>query len=490
MTCVQCQAQPAADAPPACGCLCGAPETQVAMRRLEADLSRREMLGGVAASLGAFAGAGLAPNGVRAGGGRDGARPLLLTNLRLFNGRDLAVTEDNEILIEGGRIAALPPRGQGPEAAERIDCGGRSVIPGLIDSHWHATLASVAMTTALTADPGYIHLVAAREAGATLRRGFTTVRDTGGPAFALKRAIDEGVVEGPRIFPAGAMISQTSGHGDFRMPHEISRAPSDAPSHPERMGVSAIADGADAVLQRVREQLAKGASQIKMMAGGGVSSLYDPLDVTQYLERELRAGVEAAADWGTYVCVHVYTAEGIKRAIRAGVRCIEHGQLTDEEAVRMMAGEGVWWSLQPFLSDEDANPKDHPAQREKQARVSRGTEQAYEWAEKHGVRQAWGTDVLLNPAGAASQGRQLAKITRFRDPLTALRQATGEAGELLAMSGARAPYDAPLGVLEPGAAADLLVVDGAPERDLSFLSEPETTLRLILARGEIARNTL
>lgn len=469
------------------GCRCGAPTTLAAYRRIEADISRRELVGGAAATLGMFAGFGLAPRRVRA---QDAGRPLLLVNLRLFNGTDLTLREDVDVLVQDGRIADLPARGQGPEDAEVIDCGGRAVIPGLIDAHWHATLVGVTELTALTADIGYVHLVAAQVAGDTLRRGFTTVRDVGGPSFALKRAIDEGVVDGPRIFPAGAMVSQTSGHGDFRFLTDLPRQPNEGLSYSERVGVSALADGRDLVLLRVREQLMKGASQIKMMAGGGVSSLYDPIDATQYTEDELRAGVQAASDWGTYVCVHVYTPEGIKRAIRAGVRSIEHGQLTDEEAVRMMAGEGVWWSLQPFLADEDANPKDLPEQRAQQQEIAKGTVQAYEWAEKHGVRTVFGTDILMNPAGSATHGRQLAKITRFRDPLTTLRMATGDAGDLLALSGARAPYDGPLGVIAPGAFADLLVVDGDPAADLGFLDTPEQSLRLILKNGVVAQNTL
>ncbi len=444
------------------------------------------MIGGMGAVLGMFAGFGLEPGWAAP----DKPRPLLLTNLRLFNGTDLRLRDDADILIAEGKITDLPPRGQGPEEAERIHCGGRAVIPGLIDSHWHATLTSITTMAALTADPAYIHLVAAREAGRTLRRGFTTIRDTGGPAFALKRAIDEGIVEGPRIFPSGAMISQTSGHGDFRLPYEIPRDPTDHLSHAERMGIASVADGEAAVLQRVREQLAKGASQIKMMAGGGVSSLYDPIDTAQYLESELRAGVQAASDWGTYVCVHVYTPEGIKRAIRAGVKSIEHGQLTDEEGVRMMQGEGVSWSLQPFLADEDANPKDLPEQRAQQLEISKGTEKAYEWAEKHGIRTAWGTDILMNPKGPATQGRQLAKITRFYDPLTVLRTATGNAGALLAMSGKRAPYRAPVGVIAPGALADLLVLDGEPEQSLDFIADPDQNLRLIMKGGQIAKQTL
>lgn len=468
-------------------CHCGSPRTQAAMRRLEADITRRQMLGGTAAVLGMFAGFGLVPKEVRA---QTPGRPLLLTNLRLFDGETLSMREGVEILIEGERIAALPPAGQGPQEAQRIDCGGRAVIPGLIDAHWHATLVAVSQIAALTQDIGFIHLMAGREAGATLMRGFTTVRDVGGPAFGLKLAIDKGAVTGPRIFPSGAMISQTAGHGDFRLLSELPRFPDTAPNNIERQGVALVADGADAVLRATREQLMKGASQIKIMAGGGVSSLYDPLDTVQYTEAEMRAAVEAAADWGTYVCAHVYTPGGIRRAVRAGVKSIEHGQLADEEAVRIRADAGAWWSIQPFLADEDSNPKSDPVQQAKQLQVAEGTVRAFELAKKHDVPVAFGTDILFNPAGAASQGRQLAKFARFMSPLEALHKATGAAGALLALSGERAPYAGRLGVIAEGALADLLVIDGDPETDLAWLDTPDTSLRLILKGGRVFKETL
>lgn len=467
-------------------CLCGAPVTRAAFARIEADLRRREMLGGMAAVLGLFAGFGLAP---RRAEGQGAGRPLLLTNLRHFDGQTLAMQSGRDILIEGGRIAALVPAGQGPEGARRIDCGGRAVIPGLIDAHWHSTLVGVTQLQAMAADIGFVHLMAGRQAGATLRRGFTTVRDVGGPAFGLKLAIDRGVVEGPRVLAAGAMISQTSGHGDFRMLGDLPRADGDL-SHAERAGVAALADGRAEVLRRTREQLMKGASQIKIMAGGGVTSLYDPLESLQFTEDEMRAAVEAAADWGTYVCAHVYTSEGIRRCLRAGVRSIEHGQLADLETVRMMRAEGAWWSIQPFLADEDANPKSDPRQQAKADEVASGTVQAFEMGRAEGVSMAFGTDILMNPAGAASQGRQLAKLTRFMPPLEALRMATGAAGELLAMSGARASYDGRLGVIAPGALADLLVVAGDPEAGLDWLDSPEESLALIMKGGKIVKEAL
>jgi len=468
-------------------CHCGATYTIAAYTRIEADLRRREFISGAAAVIGMFAGFGLAPEEVRA---QTPGRPLLLTNLRLFDGETLSMREGLDILVQGDRIAGILPVGQGPQDADRIDCRGKAVIPGLIDAHWHATLVGVSQLVALTQDIAFVHLVAGREAGATLMRGFTTVRDVSGPAFRLKMAIDRGVVAGPRIFPSGAMISQTSGHGDFRMLHELPRFPDTPANYVEKQGVALIADGSDAVLRAAREQLMKGASQIKIMAGGGVSSLYDPLDTTQYTEREMRGAVEAAEDWGTYVCAHVYTPGGIKRALSAGVKSIEHGQLADDETVRMMADAGVWWSIQPFLADDDANPKSDPIQQAKQLEVAEGTVRAFELAKTHGVPIAFGTDILFNPAGASSQGRQLAKLARFMSPLEALHKATGAAGQLLALSGPRAPYDGRLGVIAEGALADLLLVDADPEADLAWLDTPETSLRLIMKGGRIVKETL
>ena len=233
-------------------CLCGAPETQAAMDRIEADISRRQMIGGAGAVLGMFAGFGLVPTEVRA---QAPGRPTLLRNLRFFDGRDLSMQEGRDILVDGGRIAAILPTGTGPGDADVIDCGGRAVTPGLIDCHWHATLVSVSQLAALTQDIAFVHLVAGQEAGATLQRGFTTVRDTGGPVFGLKMAVDRGVVAGPRIFPSGAMISQTSGHGDFRLLNTLPRMPGDAADYTESTVVAAIADGEAEVLRRTREQL-------------------------------------------------------------------------------------------------------------------------------------------------------------------------------------------------------------------------------------------
>lgn len=274
------------------------------------------------------------------------------------------------------------------------------------------------------------------------------------------------------------------------MRSEVPRSNAGELSYFERIGASAIADGSSEVLRRVREQLMLGASQIKLMAGGGVSSPYDPLDTTQYSEDELRAAVGAAEDWGTYVMVHVYTPRGIQRAVRAGAKSIEHGQLADEESARMMAGEGVWWSLQPFLADDDANFKVDPAARAKQLQVAEGTRKAYHLARELGIKTAWGTDILFTPNNLASQGRQLAKLIEFYPSLELLQIATARNGELLGLCSERNPYGAQVGVVQPGALADLLIVDGDPTVNLDFLGEPDKNLRLIMKDGQIYKNQL
>jgi imidazolonepropionase-like amidohydrolase len=469
-------------------CSCGSLAGHMIYERVMLDMTRRQFMGGVAATAGAFAGLVQAqdlPTPTKSG-----ERPLLFSNLRLFDGSGSRVRDGVQVLVQGGIIAGVIGAGEQVPDAQVIDCHGKLLMPGLIDTHWHTMLAAISQTTAMTADVGYLYLAAAQEAQRTLLRGFTSVRDAGGPAFALKRAIDEGMVPGPRIYPSGAMISQTSGHGDFRLRSDIPRAANAPLSLVEQTGVAMIADGETEVLRRVREQLMLGATQIKMLAGGGVASLYDPLDSTQYTERELRAGVEAASDWNTYVMTHVYTPKGIQRAIKAGVKSIEHGQLADEASVRMMRDEGVWWSLQPFLQDEDSNVYPDPARKESQRLVAQGTVRAYELAQKYGVQTGWGTDILFNPRNTYTQGRQLAKLTRFYDPLTLLAQATGRNAQLLALSGERNPYPRALGRIEVGAYADVLVADGDPAVNLDFLADPERNLRLIMKNGQIFKNTL
>ena len=454
------------------------PRDPARLARIEADLTRREILGGTAAVMGMFAGFNMAPDSARAQGGGAGPQPILLTDLRLYDGRQSQMRADVDILIEGDRITGLPPKGQGPAEARRVDCGGRAVIPGLIDAHWHATMCGIGQLTAMTADPAYVHLVAAGAAGDTLMRGFTTVRDVGGPSFALKRAIDDGHIAGPRVFPVRR--DDLADLRPRRFPHDPRAAPRREPplSHAEEIGVSAIADGEDAVLMRAREQLMKGASQLKLMAGGGVSrrstirSTRRNISSANCARRSMRRPTGAPMS----ACMSIPPKARAGRS-RAGVKCIEHGQLVDEDTVRMMADEGVAWSLQPFLFDQDANPKPLESQRAAAKLIAEGTKRAYDWAGE--ARRPVGLRHRhpVQPGRIARHGAQLAKLTQFYAPLDALHHATGAASDILAMSGDRAPYPGPVGVIEEGAMADILVIDGDPEASLDFLIEPDTTCR-------------
>jgi imidazolonepropionase-like amidohydrolase len=226
------------------------------------------------------------------------------------------------------------------------------------------------------------------------------------------------------------------------------------------------------------------------MAGGGVSSSYDPLDVTQYTVAELRAAVEAAENWGTYVTVHAYTPRAVRQAIEAGVRCIDHGQLLDEATAKLMAEKGVWWSLQPFLDDRPSPHAEGSANRRKQLEMHKGTDTAYALAKKHGIRTAWGTDTLFDAQAATTQGAQLAKMVRWYTPAEVLRMATADNGELLALSGLRSPYEGKLGVVEAGALADLLLVDGDPLANIDLVADPARNFVVIMKDGRIYKNSL
>jgi imidazolonepropionase-like amidohydrolase len=418
----------------------------------------------------------------------------LFENVRIFNGTSEQLSAPSNVLVVGNKIQKIStapiPQSSG---ASRINGGGRVLMPGLIDNHTHLFMAVSKVEDLLSPSttPESLFKTTQTTATETLMRGFTTVRDLAGPVFELKKVIDQGAVVGPRIYPSGAMISQTSGHGDFRSLKEIPRSPSTPLSRGEVLGVGAIADGVDEVLRRTREQLMQGATQIKLAAGGGVSSDYDPLDVSQYTEAEFRAAVEAAANWNTYVTVHAYTPIAIQTAIRAGVNCIEHGQLMDEETAKIMAEKGIWLSMQPFLDDEDVTPfPEGSANRIKQVQMTSGTDNAYRLAKKYHLKTAWGTDTLFDAKLATRQGAQLTKMVRWYTPAQVLKMATSTNAELLTLSGPRNPYPGKLGVVQEGALADLLLVNGNPLENIKLLENPAQNLTVIMKDGKIYKTTL
>lgn len=415
---------------------------------------------------------------------------ILIRNVVIFDGKNPKTMTGN-VLIEDQVIRKISAQPILPEdGVEVIDGQGKFLMPGLIDAHWHAFLAANTMVDLLTAHESYTQLRAGQEAGKTLLRGFTTIRDAGGPVFGLKRAIDEGVITGPRIYPSGAIISETGGHGDFRMVYDIPQ-PFDCCglTHTEKIGAALIADGVDAVTVAARNNLRLGASQVKLMAGGGVASLYDQLEDVQYFEDEIRVAVMAAADAGTYVMVHVYVPEAIRRAIKAGVKSIEHGQLIDEPTMKLIAEKGVWLSMQPFIG-EGSNHFSTPAQQAKHELVAKGTDDAYRLAKKYSVKLAWGTDLLFNPANTKNQNLNIVKMTRWFSNYEILKMITHDNAELLALSGRRNPYPGKLGVIEEGALADLLLLDGNALEDIQLLADPEHKILLILKDGKIYKNYL
>ncbi|MCF6109949.1 metal-dependent hydrolase family protein [Mesorhizobium muleiense] len=417
------------------------------------------------------------------------ADDVLFENVRIFDGKGAALSAPSSVLVQGKLIARISTSPIAAEGAQRIAGNGRTLMPGLIDAHWHAMLIASTPAEAM-GDIGFANIAAGDEATDTLMRGFTTVRDVGGPAFGLKRAIDQGIIAGPRIYPSGAMITVTSGHGDFRQLSDLPRTIGGLFTPMERNGGSIVVDSPDEVRLRAREQFMQGAALLKLTAGGGVSSPHSPLDVTTFTEPELRAAVEIAENWGTYVAAHAFTSDAIRKAVAAGVKCIEHGFLMDEATAKLIAEKDVWLSLQPLPELMRTGLREGSVERAKADEVWPGLGRTYELAKKYKIKTAWGTDVLFSRALAKQQGAILASLVRWYTPAEALVMATGTNAELLALSGLRNPYPGKLGVIEEGALADLLLVEGNPLENLDLVADPANNFKIIMKDGLIYKNTL
>ena len=415
---------------------------------------------------------------------------VIFAGANVFDGKTKRLLPNQYVLVAGNRIVAVSPTPlAGGDAARIIPAQGKTLMPGLIDVHVHLVYGALTMETLLAPDLDEQKIVAlaAAQAEAMLLRGFTAVRDVGGPIFPLKTAIDEGTIRGPRVWPSGAIVSQTSGHGDQRTPNERSRRFFGRPARAELYGSTFIADGRDEVLTAVRENLRFGASQIKIMAGGGTSSVYDPVDVTQYTLDEMKAAVEAAEDWGTYVTVHAYTPRAVRRAIEAGVKCVEHGQLLDPPTLRLMKRKGVWLSCQNL---EASSSTMDPLRREKRRPVLEGQEKIWPLAKKLKLKLAWGTDFLFNPELNAQQNEYILQLTPWFSSYEILKMITHDNAQLLALSGLRSPYPGTLGVVAPGALADLILVDGNPLEDIRLIAQPAEKFVVIMKDGQIVKNSL
>lgn len=414
------------------------------------------------------------------------ADQILFRNVRVADVVTGRLGETTNVLVVGNQIAKIGKDAEAASSATVVDGGGRTMIPGLIDVHVHMMFNSLSPQQMMSPDMSVekVGELSAVQSRAMLLRGFTSVRDVGGPSFMLKRMIDSGKIQGPRIWPSGPMISQTSGHADLRGPNEPSRRFTGKVPLAEQAWASVIADGRDEVLTAVRENLRMGASQIKLSAGGGTSSEYDPLDVTQYTLDEMKAGVDAAEDWNTYVTVHAYHPKSVRRAIEAGVKVIEHGNLLDEPTLKLMAEKGVWLSTQMLVDSTEAMD---PARREKRKPVIEGQQRVWPMAKRLGVKLAWGTDFLFEPELNVQQNAYILRLKPFFTSAELLKLVTHDNAQLLALSGPRTPYPGKLGVIEVGALADLILVNGNPLTNIDLVAVPDRNFSFIMKDGKIIK---
>ena len=433
---------------------------------------------------------------------------ILLKDVNIFDGKNDSLNMGYDVLVEGNLIKKIG-KGLTVQGATVIKGDGRTLMPGLIDGHAHiminAHFDTVEKNMDLT-DLAYRSVVVSER---YLLDGFTAVRDMGGPVFGLRRNIDSGMIAGPRVFPSGGFISQTSGHGDFRDradPGFSIQEPGDL-SNFERMGIGSVANGVPEVLEATRLNLRNGATQIKIMAGGGGSSRFDPIDTTQYSKEEVCAIVEAAKDWGTYVAAHVFNDRSVNRLLDCGVKTFEHAFFINEDTMKRIAKEGGYvapqmWGLSPDLAKNPLMPKD------KLPMVAALQEKFGDFGKKllkNKVNVVFASDYVgvFADAERARRYELWWRTQAFGSNYEVLKQLTSIAGEMLALSGPRNPYKAgKLGVIEEGAYADLLLIDGNPLEDITviggtdkwFDAEPEfrlvKTIHLVMKDGNIYRNEI
>jgi len=406
----------------------------------------------------------------------------LFRNVKLLDPGQDELLGGQEVLVEGEVIRELSDRPIQPANATVIDGGGRTLMPGLIDCHVHVFLSELNIRNLEHVPLTLMTARAAELMRGMIDRGFTTVRDTGGADWGIKAAVEGHLLPGPRLFISGRAIGPTGGHSDSRR-----RTDGGAPCGccNAMVFTMALADGPDEVRRSAREQMRQGADQVKIMMSGGVASPYDPLDSLQYSPGEVAAVVEEAQAFGRYVCAHAYTPEAITRAMQGGVRTIEHGNLIDEPAARLMAEKGA------FLV---ANLVTYHAMKERAAQLGMSADmlakndvvleagyRSLEICKRAGVPVAYGSD-LLGPL-QEEQSREFLIRREVMKPIEVIRSATTVAARVLRREGT-------LGVIAPGALADLLLVDGNPLLDLGLFQNQGAHLTAIMKGGTFHKNLL
>ncbi|MFM2598791.1 amidohydrolase family protein [Vibrio fortis] len=417
----------------------------------------------------------------------------LITNANVFNGVDNNLIENVSILIEDNLITQIGEI-DATLADEIIDAQGGTVMPGLIDAHVHITL-SAPFNVIDTMTREEVAIRSAKISEEMLMRGFTTIRDVAGNTLGLKKSIDNGYATGPRILPSMAAISQTSGHSDYRQNQAQERLANGHEDSPMmKLGAMRVADGRSEVLKAVREQLFMGASQIKIMAGGGASSTFDPLDTLQFTSDEMEAAVQAASDYGTYVAAHIHTSDAMRRAAEAGVMSFEHATIMDDEIAEIIKEKGIWVIPSYFTSSliaERKIPLPNEETYRKTERVGKAMFKSAELIKKYDIQNiAFGTDCVGETDVHATQLNELGAIEQVFDTITALRMATSNCGRLFEMSTYQHPYqEGKLGQVVEGAYADLLIIDGNPLEGVACVANTDTQ-KLIMKDGKVYKNTL
>ena len=406
----------------------------------------------------------------------------LFRNLNLLDPRWDAARGGYEVLVEGDTIREVSAKPIKSKAERIIDCGKRTLMPGLIDCHVHVFLTEVNIRNLESVPLTLLTAQASTLMRGMIDRGFTTVRDTGGADWGIKTAVESGLIAGPRLFISGRAIGPTGGHSDSRR-----RTDQGAPCGCCNAMVycMAIADGADEVRRLVREQMRQGADQVKIMCSGGVASPYDPLDSLQFSEAEIAAATDEAKNFGRYVLAHAYSPEAITRAVSNGVRTIEHGNLIDDKAARLLKSKGGYMvaNLVTYfeMKDRAAQFGMSADQLAKNDVVLEGALRSLEICKKAGVKVGYGTDLLGQLQ--TEQSREFVLRAQVLKPIEIIRQATVIGAEILRQEGK-------LGVVEPGAYADLIVVDGDPLKKLELFLDQGRHLPAIMKAGRFHKNEL
>lgn len=430
----------------------------------------------------------------------------LIKNVNIFDGKNDKLSNGSAVLIENNLIKSVGKGIKAPKGTTVIDGGGRTLMPGLIDMHSHLSIHEGMLDGRDGFDQMAIGALTQERMRSYLDQGFTTARDLGGNVLGVSKARRLGRIPGPKIYPCGGFLSQTGGHGDTgRFNDYIGEV-----DYLEKNGFAYVVDGVPEVLKAARHNLRAGATQLKIMGGGGVASEFDPLHMTQFSLEEMKAAVGVANDYGTYACVHAYHDSSVNRAIDAGVKCIEHNFLTTEKTIIRMKKEGIALSCQAVMSlVAFANPESitffNADQKAKGKRVNAGATQMFEWAVKHDIIMVTGGDMF----GVKDGPNQASNMTKMKDvgvtPFKILKMGTSDAATVIGWCGDMNPYkDAypslsadekaekgiGLGVVEPGAYADLILIEGNPLENIDLLLDYKKNMKVIISDGKVWKNTL